>query len=325
MRSVFARVFPPQLVYYQGRNVDVDRAHNLWLDLGMSVGVLGSMAFGSLLIVLGWKVWRRMRSRVDHGLLVMGATLLATMLGHLIDLQFSFDVTTTATAFWLLLALTAAFGRGFDVELPLDPIKVKPKSFDGLVYVPPALVTFALIGMLGVRPLLADVAYHAAQDTTVLPTARLAASWQAIELWPLEREYRSGLAQALWESGVWTEAQRQLQIADQLRPNDARTWAMRGALYAARAQLDGRQLGEAEQAFRQAVTLAPNIGLYHALLGTVLAQGGQVENGAAELKRAVMLDATDAGAFRQLGRLFVALGQTSDAAQAFAIAQKLAP
>ena len=32
MKSVFAPVFPPQLIYYQGRNLAVDRAHNLWLD-----------------------------------------------------------------------------------------------------------------------------------------------------------------------------------------------------------------------------------------------------------------------------------------------------
>jgi O-antigen ligase len=50
MREAFAPVSPPQLVYYQGRHTIVDRAHNLWLDLGMSAGLAGVITFAALLI-----------------------------------------------------------------------------------------------------------------------------------------------------------------------------------------------------------------------------------------------------------------------------------
>jgi O-antigen ligase len=66
MRPVFARVFPPQLVYYQGRHVTVDRAHNLWLDLGMSAGLAGIVAFGALLAGFGRMVWRGLRNVPDR-------------------------------------------------------------------------------------------------------------------------------------------------------------------------------------------------------------------------------------------------------------------
>ena len=48
LQTAFQGVFPPELVYYQGRQVIVDRAHNLWLDLGMSAGLAGIIAFAGV-------------------------------------------------------------------------------------------------------------------------------------------------------------------------------------------------------------------------------------------------------------------------------------
>jgi O-antigen ligase len=57
-RAVFATVYPPQLVYYQGRDVVVDRAHNLWLDLALPAGAAGVVTLGALLAATGRQVWR---------------------------------------------------------------------------------------------------------------------------------------------------------------------------------------------------------------------------------------------------------------------------
>jgi hypothetical protein len=48
MRTVFACVYPPQLVHCQGRHLAVDRAHNLGLALAMSAGAAGLIAFLAL-------------------------------------------------------------------------------------------------------------------------------------------------------------------------------------------------------------------------------------------------------------------------------------
>lgn len=50
LRARFWQVYPPELVYYQGREVVVDRAHNLWLDLAFDQGLLGVVAFVAVLV-----------------------------------------------------------------------------------------------------------------------------------------------------------------------------------------------------------------------------------------------------------------------------------
>ena len=108
MRPVFARVFPPELIYYQGRHVSVDRAHNLWLDLGMSAGLAGLAGLLAFLVGWAWLVWRGRPERRDRWRLVIWAGLVAGVVGHLVELQFSFDLTASATVFWLVLAMGAA-------------------------------------------------------------------------------------------------------------------------------------------------------------------------------------------------------------------------
>lgn len=323
MRSAFARVFPPELVYYQGRNTDIDRAHSVWLDLGMSIGLVGVAAWTSLLLIVMWKAWRMVRVTPARWLFSPGAAFMAAVTGHLVDLQFSFEVTATATIFWLSLATLAAIGRGLTAGPTTGRSQARPTVSEGFAYALPTVVAGVMISVLCVRPLLADIAYRTSLNSAELPTIRLSAGWRAINLWPVEQEYRWGLAQILGQTGQWVEADRQLHMADQLRPNDARTWAIRGALYLAWAQFDQRYLGEAGQALRQATTLAPNLGTYHATLGAVLRQQGHLQESVDELNRAVELDATDGEAYQQLGQTYLALNQQSDAALAFEYARKL--
>ena len=99
LRAVFARVYPPQLVYYQGRDALVDRAHNLWLDLALSAGLAGVAAFAALLAGWGLRAWRGLR-RGGRWEQLLWVALVAAVLGHLVDLQFGFDLTASATVFW---------------------------------------------------------------------------------------------------------------------------------------------------------------------------------------------------------------------------------
>ena len=64
-------------------------------------------------------------------------------------------------------------------------------------------------------------------------------------------------------------------------------------------------MGLAEDAYRRALALAPDVATYHAGLGVVLARQGQLEEGVEELERAVDLDATYGMAFAQLADLYL--------------------
>lgn len=315
MRTIFARVFPPQLVYYQGRHLTVDRAHNLWLDLGMSAGLAGVVAFGALMVGFGRPAWRGLRNapgRLDR---IAWASLAASVAGHLADLQFGFDLTTSGTVFWLVLAMGAAMARGIS-EGPCPGAQREGGAEERpllLLYVPPTLAALALLGLICARPLLADFAYQRSQEAARSPEERWAAAAWAVRLWPLEPEYRLGMAGATVQGGSFASAEVQLDAADRLSPQDPRVWAMRGELYTYWGTVDPDRYIQAEAAYRQALALAPNAATYHTALGLVLARQGRLEEGVAELERAVALDATDATAYRYLADLYTALGERAQA------------
>jgi O-antigen ligase len=314
MRSLFASAFPPQLVYYQGRDVTVDRAHNLWLDLGMSVGLLGVVAFATLLVGFGVLAWRGLRTSADPWSQVAWVALAAALAGHLADLQFGFDLTASATVFWLTLAFGAALGRGWPSPTASRVAPRKPAVL--LLYAAPTIAVLTLVGLLCLRPLMADVAYWKSQQEATPLAQRVLAGRQAVRLWPVESEYRLGLAWVLAQGGDFAAAEWQLAVADELRPNDPRVWAARGDLYALWGDVDSARYSQAEAAYQHAVALAPNVAAYHAALGLALAQQGRLEEAAMALERAVDLDATYGIAYGHLADLYLALGRETEAAWA---------
>ena len=304
MQPVFSRVFPPQLVYYQGRHTTVDRAHNLWLDLGMSTGLAGTAAFATLLAGFVWLAWQGLRNGRDQWRRAIWAALAAGVAGHLVDLQFSFDLTASATIFWLALALGASVDRARDA--PAAKSAAPPQAL--LLYIPPTLVVLVLTVMLCVRPLVADAAYQQSLQSVQSPEA----AQRAVRLWPLEPTYRLRLAEVLaYRGDPATEAQ--LNAATKLSPNDPKVWATRGNIYALWANVSPDKYAQAEAAYQRALELAPDIATYHTALGLILVREGRTEDGLVELERAVDLDATDGVAFQHLAQVYEALGEKAKA------------
>lgn len=311
LRVVFAGVFPPELVYYQGRHAVVDRAHNLWLDLALSAGLAGVLAFAALLGGGGHLAWRGIRARNDRRWGITWAALAAAVAGHLVDLQFGFDLTASATVLWLVVGLAGALGRGLRERPP-----TRTRVENPLLLLPPTLAALTLAWMVCARPLLADTAFWRAQQAPRPPEARRAAAEEAVRRWPLEPVYRLGLARRCAEGGAFSAAEEQLAIAARLSPGDPRVWSARGDLYAAWATVEPERYRDAEAAYRHVLALAPNVATYHATLGVTLARQGRLGEGIAALERAVALDATDGVAYAHLAELYTAVGRDEAAAWA---------
>jgi O-antigen ligase len=305
MWPIFMRVFPPELVYYHGRGVIVDRAHNLWLDLGMSVGLMGALAFAALLLATCGQIRRGLSPPTRRTERVLWVALAAALGGHLVDLQFSFDLTTTGTIFWLLLALVAALANGLEPERERPPFKFR------LRYLPGTLIVFALIGQLCLRPLLADVAYWRSQQPARGLDIRLHEAERAVRLWPPEPQYRLGLAGLHAQTADCAAVDVQMAPLEARRPDDPQIWATYGAFTA-----QCGALAKAEMAWREAIHLAPNLGTYHRHLGRVLAERGKRVEATEALQRAVALDATDVAAYQKLAQVYQALGKEEAAQEA---------
>ena len=101
-----------------------------------------------------------------------------------------------------------------------------------------------------------------------------------------------------------------------LAPDDTSVLILRGDLYTHRDETDAARYAQAEAAYRRAVELAPNVARYHLALGLVLVGQGLVEEGLAELERAVDLDATDGLAYGHLAEIYRAMGRDADARRA---------
>jgi putative inorganic carbon (HCO3(-)) transporter len=306
MALAFPRVFPPQLVYYQGRLLTVDRAHNLWLDTAMSAGLVGVVCFVTLLFATGYRFLKVRQSISETWERWLGIALAGSVAGHLIDLEFGFDVIATASIFWLIFALTVALGHGWSV--PVSGV-THPRRWTRLLpYAPAAALIALILGAISARPMLADIASQESQSRGRALATRIGAGERAVQLWALEPEYHLRLAWLYFEAGNPGNADAEVNAADQLNPDNPHIWATRGDLFARAARY-----AQAQDAYRHASDLAPNITTYHAALGWALAQQSRQEEAVHELRRAVDLDATDADVYRELAQVYTALGRDADA------------
>jgi tetratricopeptide (TPR) repeat protein len=188
-----------------------------------------------------------------------------------------------------------------------------------------------------VRPMAADIAARTADRRAAggdLDGA-IAALERSTDLWPAEPAYHQDLSwahlqQASVESGdplpSLEGAEAELLIARDLRPGDYRIWAALGELYGLWGnRLDAAKLASADNAYRQATTLAPNHATLYTAWGLIHQGAGQFTQAAAKFQQAVDLDATDGYAFSHLGDAELALGRVEEALVAYRSAAHWAP
>ncbi|MCL7452198.1 MAG: tetratricopeptide repeat protein [Anaerolineae bacterium] len=331
---VFPRVYPPQLVYYQGRGLVVDRAHNLFLDWAVTAGLLGLLAWFVLFAAFFHIGWRAAQATVDPKRRLLLAACLAAVAGNAAGNLVSFDVTATAAATWLLLALLPSLRRGEDRLQGDDPLltpALPSRARPG--WLPPLAAGLLLGGVawavlqLNVRPLAADVAARTAarrSEAGDLPGA-IDALEQATRLWPAEPVYHQQLSWAYLQQAFvqdplpWLErAEAELLAALERRPGDHRIWAALGELYGLWGNhWEPARLPLAHDAYRRATALAPNHAMLYTAWGMVYLEGSDLAAAAARFRQAVALDATDGHAFTHLGDAELARGHVEAALAAY--------
>ncbi len=353
---VFPRVYPPELVYYQGRGLAVDRAHNLLLDWAATTGLLGLLAGLALLGAFFLVGSRVLRTRSGQWRLLVAACL-AAVAGNVAGNLVSFDVTATAAATWLLMAIVAALAGRVDVDnvppspspsprggerLPLpwgrgpgggrdrltpNPIPKRERLLHRLGAALLLAGVVAAIVQFNLRPLAADVAAQTGDRQAIAgdwPGA-IDAQERAVHLWPFEPVHHQALSWAYLQRAVnrgpdpWLgRAEAALLAARDLRPGDHRTWAALGELYGVWGiRWDPAKLPLAHDAYRQATALAPNHAILYTGWGLVHLEAGDLAGAAARFRQAVDLDATDGYAWRHLGDAELAQGHVKAAVDAY--------
>lgn len=323
--QVFPRVYPPELVYYQGRGLDVDRAHNLILDWTVTLGVLGLFAGVAVLFVVLKSGWRTLADDAGQSaqgsrtreLLVIGA--LAALVGNLAGTLVSFDSLSTLACAWLLAGVVVALGRGEEVSAETQGTAGNAPAGDSvarsLAPVLIGLVALVAAGALNLRPLIADVREHRA----VLLAGEgkwsdaIAAGEQSVAAFPEDPGHRQILGWLHLQSALvagpntpfhLNSAERLLEEALAQRPGDFRLAITLAEFQSAAAlHFDRHHLNAAEAAWTRATALAPNHGFLYLAWGRLRLQAGDPDGASPLLQKAVDLDTTDAEAWLLLAGL----------------------
>ena len=330
--QVFTSVFPPELVYLQGRGVIVDRAHNLILDTLATTGVVGLLTYAMLIgtiLVKGTRTLLESPDRQTRGIVTAG---LAAIIGHLVETQFSFAVTTTATLFWILLGILVAQWNSSDSR-PADIADGHRVPWPRRVLAIAALVT---VLPASVAVFVADT--HAGQSHRTQTVADLQRSVTAMEhalaLWPTQpayHEHLSWLHLQLAQRGFdvtaeFQSAEAALDAARRLAPGNYRIWAGFGELYTEWGKAgDPARFAQAESAFRQAVTLFPGSAMLHTGWGVSYMAQDRIDEAAVQFHQAAHLDHTDAWAYWRLGDALLAQDDLAGAEEAYRNAVRWAP
>ena len=315
--QVFPRVYPPELVYYQGRGIDVDRAHNLILDWTVTLGVLGLFAGAAVLFVVlrsGWRNLARIARQPAPGdrpreLLVIGA--LAALVGNLAGAFVSFDSLSTLTCSWLLAGVVVALERPGEASSsaaaesgPRNP-PGSGAALRSLLAAAVGLVALVAAGALNLRPLVADVWERRAM---LLAGERewsdaIAAGEHAVRAFPTDPGHRQLLGWLHLQSALvggpkahedLAAAERLLEEAVGQRPDDFRLEKTLAEFHSAAAlHFDRRHLSSAEAAWTRTTELAPNHGFLYFAWGRLRLQAGDPAGAAPLLRKAVDLDTTD--------------------------------
>ncbi len=326
--QVFTAVYPPELVYLQGRAVLVDRAHNLVLDTLASVGVIGLLAYallvGTALAAGGQALGRTQDTATRVGL----AAGLAAAIGHLVETQLSFPVMTTAALFWITLGLLVATfarrrsetaaGQG-DAPTACRGSQTPDERIRGL----PRQALAALLLLVVVPASLLFLVADTCANSSDVGMVR-----QATALWPTQPVYHLHLSwlhlqrarRGIHPPAGFQAAEAELDVARRLMPGDYRVWAGYGELYT-----EWGRWAEAEAAYEQATALFPGSAMLHTGWGLACVAQGRLDEAEAQFHQAITLDNTDAWAYRYLGDVLLAQGDTAGAERAYHDALRWVP
>lgn len=255
----------------------------------------------------------------------------------------SFDVTATAMAVWLLMALAVS------PSMALDGARAAPPTAAGrpVALWPRRIVTgllvlgaMAAIVQCNVRPLLANVDHRAATRYAARGDLEQAVTLaeKAVARWPVEPahhwlvgQYAAHIAlQPAERTGgdhAWlARAEAAFLAARDLRPLDHAALAALGEFYGvAGERVDPAVFPLAHDAYRQATALAPHRARLYVAWGQVFLAEGRLEAALERFYQAVDLDATDGLAFRLIGDVELALGHSEVAQWAYQEAARWLP
>jgi tetratricopeptide (TPR) repeat protein/O-antigen ligase len=168
----FSKYFNPKFFAGPGSETFFDRAHNMFVEVTVTMGLVGLLAYLSMFAALFWTLSKLMRTSGDTRVLGIGFT--AMTIAYIIHNCFIFDTSANFLTFFMLLAFSMHVGQyGLEAGTVTAPGK-KPqfnKRWTGAQLSAAAVLGVAVMVMVystNIRPTLANYA----------STRAIVAGWQ---------------------------------------------------------------------------------------------------------------------------------------------------
>ncbi len=352
MGIVFPQAYPPSLARVESREAMADRAHNELLDLVVTTGVLGLLAFlflvGSFFYYGVSLLWRTRSFNIQISLIA----LLSAMFAHLIEAQFGILLPSAELLLWLYLALMSTMyvtemgeadpGKTGLVSFPLAEASAKDtgrlRSILSLlvVCVIPFFASLSSINLLIADTYLArGMRFQSYGEWS----KSIAAYDQAIQVFPGQSKFYAFKADAYFQlaqsiSDDELEARETLLQASadalaqarKLEPLEPEYYADAGKLYAYWARMvDPSKSEQAVELYEQVVQLSPHNALYRNDLARVYFDAGRHEEAVRQLKLSLEIDPDFHATYYNLGLAYLKLGEKEKAKEHFETSLLLDP
>ncbi|MEA3254104.1 MAG: O-antigen ligase family protein, partial [Chloroflexota bacterium] len=137
-----------------------DRPHNHYLYLAATMGILGLLAFLTVLGTFFYGSFRSLRRAGPQTYKLLLIALMAGMGGYMADMLFNPSTLSAELVFWLMLAISGLWANdSINSTNPINSTNSRALRASRRKYLPLACVVMAIIVALGltIRPLLADV------------------------------------------------------------------------------------------------------------------------------------------------------------------------
>ncbi|MEA3460008.1 MAG: tetratricopeptide repeat protein [Chloroflexota bacterium] len=348
MKLIFRQVHPPGLFYVESRTAMIDRAHNELLDLLVTTGAMGLLAFLFLMgsfFYYGLSLLRRTGAFSTQVTLV---ALLSAMFAHLVEAQFGILLPATEMLLWLYLALVSAMSIPEGVtehkETAVAITEANPGNASRLRAILSLLVVCVIpffASLSNIDLLLADI--YLGRGARFQSAGRwkesIAAYNKAIQLFPgqsrfyqLKADAYYQLAQSIADDEVDLRGQLLQTSADalararELEPLEPMYYGGAGKVYSYWARtVDPSKFEQAIAFYNEALELSPHDTVYRSQLVQLYFDTGQYEKAIRQCQICLDIDPKFTDAHYNLGIIYLTIGEKEKAEEHFQTALRLDP
>lgn len=142
----FSKYFNPKFFMGPGSETFFDRAHNMFIEILVTMGLAGELTYLALFGVLFWTLVRFMRSPDNKDLRALGIGGTAFTIAYIIHNCFIFDTSANFLTFFMVLGFVAHVSQyGLDSAPDKPDQKRRPMPWTGLQYAGAGIISLVVL------------------------------------------------------------------------------------------------------------------------------------------------------------------------------------